>query len=295
MPLIVPNDLPAINILKQENIYLNQNIHNNLNKLKILILNLMPNKINTENQILRLLSYSPFTINVSFLKIKNYITRHTPMEHMNKFYLSFESICEKKYDGLIITGAPLGLIDFKDVFYWQELKNIILWSKYNVISSVFICWSAQAALKILYDFPKITRKKKISGIYKHKKLKPNNIFTKGFDDVFFVPHSRYADFPSDVFLKYSDINLLAASQEIGAYLFTSKDKKEVFVTGHPEYDLNTLSQEYYRDIQRGLDPSVPVNYFFKNKKVIYNRWRSHGYLLFFNWVYYIYLKKYCYY
>lgn len=294
MPVIVPHDLPAINTLKKENIYLNKynkNNHNNLNKLKILILNLMPKKIDTENQILRLLSYTPMIIDVNFLKVKSYVTRHTPIEHINKFYLSFENVCEKKYDGLIITGAPLGLIDFKDIFYWQELKNIILWSRNNVISSIFICWAAQAALNILYNFPKITRKKKISGIYEHKKLKSNDIFTKGFDDIFFVPHSRYTDFPSNLFLNHSDINLLADSKEIGAYLFTSKDKKAVFVTGHPEYDKYTLSQEYYRDIKRGLNPSAPINYFFENEKSIYNKWRSHGHLLFFNWLYYISLKK----
>lgn len=293
MPVIVPRDLPAINILKKENIYLNKYYKNNSNKLKILILNLMPKKINTENQILRLLSYSPMTLKVDFLKVKSYITRNTPIEHINKFYFSFEKIYQNKYDGLIITGAPLGLIDFKDVFYWEELKNIILWSESNVISTLFICWAAQAALNILYNFPKITRKKKISGVYKHKKLNSDNVITRGFDDVFFVPHSRYTDFPSDLILNYSDINLLVDSKEIGAYLFASKDNKKVFLTGHPEYDSNTLSQEYYRDIKRGLNPSIPLNYFFEKKKSsMKNKWRGHGHLLFFNWLYYcIFLKK----
>lgn len=298
MPIIVPDNLPAIDVLKKENIFVLSKSSNkfnlkNLPKLKILILNLMPKKIETENQILRLLSYSRFKIEIKFMRIDQRTSRNTPSSHINKFYCNFEKIIEKKFDGLIITGAPLGLVQFKNVIYWNKIKKIILWAKENITSTLFICWSVQAALKIIYNIPKKTKQKKIFGIYKHRVLMKNSLM-HGFDDIFFVPHSRYADFPNKLIFNYTDLEIFSDSEEIGAYLFSSKDKKLVFVTGHPEYDDITLSEEYHRDLKLGLKQTIPYNYFPDNNinKYPYNIWKNHGILLFNNWINnYIYLNS----
>lgn len=299
MPVKLPDKLPAIKKLYNENIFVINKIKNknfSLPTLKILILNLMPNKIETEKQIIRLLSHCAIQINVKLLKIDNRESKNTPIEHIKKFYCSFKDIINDKFDGLIITGAPLGLINFTDVIYWQKIKNIIIWAKYNVTSTLFLCWAAQAALNIIYNIPKITKKNKILGVYKHRLLKKYSSLTHGFDDIFFVPHSRYADFPNKIITDNTDLDIKADSEHIGAYLFASKDKKLVFVTGHPEYDYNTLTNEYYRDSLLGLKTKKPINYAFtKNTKenINTNVWRSHGILLFNNWLsYYIYLNKY---
>lgn len=297
MLINLPDKLPAINVLKKENIFVNNcALYNKkLNLiLDILILNLMPKKIETENQILRLLSHSAIQVKIKLLKIDKRKSKNTPVHHINSFYYNFEEISKYKFDGLIITGAPLGLIKFEDVIYWEKIKQIIFWAQENVTSTIFICWAAQAALNIIYNLPKSTRKNKISGIYKHKVLKKNSFLTHGFDDVFFVPHSRYSDFTSKNIIKYTDLEIFADSEEIGAYLFASKDKKLVFITGHPEYENNTLFKEYYRDHKLGFNPSIPINYFIENnpkKNIINNIWRSHGILLFNNWLnYFIYLN-----
>ncbi|SUC25504.1 Homoserine O-succinyltransferase [Providencia rustigianii] len=205
--------------------------------------------------------------------------------------MTLEDIQNQNFDGLIVTGAPLGLVDFSDVCYWDQIERVIAWAKEHVTSTLFVCWAVQAALKVLYDLPKFTRKEKLSGVYSHETVKPFALLTRGFDASFYAPHSRYADFPEDYIRQNTDLDILASSSEAGAYLFASKDKRLAFVTGHPEYDAETLSQEYWRDVEAGLTPELPCNY-FKNDDPNNDpevRWRSHGHLLFSNWLnYYVY-------
>lgn len=292
MSAIVPNGLPAINKLKSENILLIDNKEKNkknFSKLNLIILNLMPQKIITEIQLLRILSNFPIPINVEFLKVNNYISKNTPKKHLDDFYHKFKNIRKKNFDGLIITGAPLGLINFNNVIYWNEIIEIVNWAKNHVKSTMCICWAAQAVLNILYKTPKKIKKKKFFGIFTHKILNPYAELTRGFDDIFFVPHSRYSDFSTKMLYENKDLEILAISDMVGAYLFSSKNKKFVFVTGHPEYERFTLLEEYQRDYNAGLNPVIPFNYFNQNNPKLLpykNTWRSHSNLLFSNWLMY---------
>lgn len=210
---------------------------------------------------------------------------------MNNFYCNFDDIQDENFDGLIVTGAPLGLVDFCDVVYWPQIARVIEWAKEHVTSTLFVCWAVQAALNILYGIPKMTRKEKLSGVYLHQTLQPHALLTRGFDETFLAPHSRYADFPADVIRQHTDLEILVESEQAGAYLFASKDKRLAFVTGHPEYDVLTLAGEFFRDCDAGLDPTVPVNYFPDDNPELAPKasWRSHGHLLFVNWLnYYVY-------
>ncbi|GGC20899.1 homoserine O-succinyltransferase [Dickeya fangzhongdai] len=259
--------------------------------LKVLVLNLMPKKIETENQFLRLLSNSPLQVDIQLLRIDSRESKNTPTEHLNNFYCDFEDIEHENFDGLIVTGAPLGLVDFCDVVYWPQIERVVNWAKEHVTSTLFVCWAVQAALNVLYGIPKLTRDVKLSGVYSHHTLQPHALLTRGFDETFLAPHSRYADFPSDVIREHTDLDILVESEEAGAYLFASKDKRLAFVTGHPEYDALTLSSEYFRDYDAGLNPVIPVNYFPGDnpQKTPRATWRSHGHLLFSNWLnYYVY-------
>lgn len=291
MPIRVLDSLPAIKLLKNENIFIMQkskDIFKKFNFLKILILNLMPKKIETENQFLRILSYSPLNIDIQLLQIDGHIPKNTSIEHLNKFYCKFSDIQHQNFDGLIITGAPLGLIDFENITFWTQIKKFILWAREHINSILFICWAVQAGLQILYNIPKIIRKRKLIGIYPHKITDFNAILTKGFDEIFMAPHSRYLDFPKHLIYHNTDLKILAESEEAGAYLFVSQDKRLVFVTGHPEYDALTLSLEYYRDLHLGLNPVLPDHYFPCNNPTLLPQinWRSHAYLLFTNWINY---------
>lgn len=295
MPIRVSNSLPAIKSLKNENIFILQTSKDTFKKspfLKILILNLMPKKIETETQFLRILSYSPLQIDVQLLRIDKHTSKNTPIEHLNKFYCKFSDIQYQNFDGLIITGAPLGLIAFENITFWTEIKKFLTWAKEHISSILFICWAVQAGLQILYDIPKIIRKKKLIGIYQHKITNSHSPLIKGFDEVFMAPHSRYSDFPKDLIRQNTDLEILAESEEAGLYLFISQNKRLVFVTGHPEYDALTLSSEYYRDLNLGLNSILPSNYFpYNNPKLLPKiTWRSHAYLLFTNWINY-YVKK----
>ncbi|MCL4126283.1 UNVERIFIED_CONTAM: hypothetical protein GTU68_032491 [Idotea baltica] len=256
--------------------------------LKVIILNLMPKKIETETQFLRLLSNSPLQVDVELLRIDNRTSKNTPTEHLDTFYRQFEGIKNRNFDGLIITGAPLGLVQFEDVIYWDHLQTIMTWAKDHVTSSLYVCWAAQAGLKLLYDLPKRTRKEKLSGVYKHDNLDQHHPILRGFDDEFLAPHSRYADFSADYLNEHTDLDILATSEQAGVYLASTKDKRNVFVTGHPEYDSFTLHHEYVRDLGEDMEPTIPLNYYPGDNPEIPPKatWRSHGHLLFSNWLNY---------
>ncbi len=294
MPIRVPDELPAVNFLRNENVFVMTSSRaktQEIRPLKVLVLNLMPKKIETENQFLRLLSNSPLQIDVLLLRIDSRESKNTPAEHLNNFYCDFEDIQHDNYDGLIVTGAPLGLVDFCDVAYWPEIERVIHWAKEHVTSTLFVCWAVQAALNVLYGLPKMTREAKLSGVYPHQTLQPLALLTRGFDESFLAPHSRYADFPADVLRQHTDLDIFAESEEAGAYLFATKDKRMAFVTGHPEYDAGTQAGEYLRDVSAGLSPEMPYNYFPQDNAELSPKatWRSHGHLLFTNWLnYYVY-------
>jgi len=294
MPIRVPDELPAVSFLRNENVFVMTSSRaktQEIRPLKVLILNLMPKKIETENQFLRLLSNSSLQIDIQLLRIDSRESKNTPAEHLNNFYCDFEDIQDQNFDGLIVTGAPLGLVDFCDVAYWPQIERVIDWAKNHVTSTLFVCWAVQAALNILYGIPKMTREVKLSGVYQHQTLQQHALLTRGFDETFLAPHSRYADFPTEIIRQYTDLDILAESEQTGAYLFASKDKRLAFVTGHPEYDALTLAGEYYRDNEAGLNPVVPLNYFPDDNPELTPKatWRSHGHLLFANWLnYYVY-------
>lgn len=294
MPIRIPNNLPATKILKSEHVFvMNENMafHQDIRPLKILILNLMPTKIVTETQLLRMLSNSPLQVEVSFMHPKSYVSKNTPQSHMSEFYNTFEEICENKYDGFIITGAPVELLPFEEVAYWDELCRIMEWSKSHVTTTLHICWGAQAGLYYHYGIEKHLLPKKLSGVYGHTPCKKQARLLRGFDDVFYVPHSRYT---------YNDVadveacdalDVLAVSEEAGLCIAASKDRRRIFITGHLEYDRDTLKLEYERDLEKGMDPELPANYFPENDpaRKPFHQWKSHAYLLYGNWLnYYVY-------
>ena len=291
MPIRIPDALPATSLLQQENVFVmteTRALHQDIRPLKVILLNLMPKKIETENQIMRLLSNSSLQLDITLLRVDKRESRNTPAEHLNSFYRDFDEIRESNYDGLIITGAPLGLVEFEDVVYWPAVEEIIQWSRTHVTSTLFLCWAAQAGLKALYDLPKQTRSKKLSGIYTHQLVKDHEPLTRGFDDNFKAPASRNADFPVDFIEDHTDLEILAQSDEVGVYIMASKDRRQVYLTGHPEYNAATLAEEYQRDLAAGINPDIPVNYFPDDdpSQIPSATWRSHGYLFFSNWLNY---------
>ena len=291
MPIRIPDDLPAAGILKSENIFTMSETrasHQQIRPLKVLILNLMPKKIETETQLMRLLSNTPLQVDVKLLRVDARASRNTPKEHLDKFYGDFEKVKDEKWDGFIITGAPLAKVPFEDVYYWDKFTEIVEWSKTHVTSTMFLCWAAQAAFKYLYDLEKVTRKKKLSGIFKHTTYYHHHPLMRGFDDQFWAPLSRFAEFNTSFIKENSDVVVYADAPDAGVYLAASRDCKQVFVTGHPEYDANTLSNEYLRDVDEGLTPDLPVNYYPNNDENEIPRatWRSHGNLLYSNWLNY---------
>ena len=294
MPINIPNDLPAKAVLNSEQVFVmteDRSSHQDIRPLNLLFLNLMPKKINTEIQYLRKLSNTPLQVNVTFLRVDDHISKITPREHMDTFYHSFDEIKSNNYDGMIVTGAALDQKEFSEVTYWDNLKEILLWASKHVTSTLFSCWGVAAALKVYYDIDIIFRDVKLSGIYDERLSERIDTLTRGFDDVFKAPVSRYCDFPLDLILSKTDINILAFGDETGMYLGVSPDHRQVYVSGHPEYDLETLSQEYYRDIEAGKNPNIPVNYFPGNdpKQDPVCTWRGHSSLLFCNWLnYYVY-------
>lgn len=294
MPINIPNDLPAKAILNSEQVFVmteDRSLHQDIRPLNLLFLNLMPKKINTEVQYLRKLSNTPLQVNITFLRVDDHISKITPQSHMDNFYKDFDEIKDKIFDGMIVTGAALDQTEFKDVTYWLNLKKILLWSTKNVTSTLFSCWGVAAALKAFYDVDIIFRQDKLSGIYEIELSSKIDTLTRGFDDVFKAPISRYCDFPLDVISEKTDINVLASSREVGLYLGVSGNGKQVYVSGHPEYDVDTLDQEYHRDLAANKSPNIPINYYPDNdpNKAPLCSWRGHSSLLFCNWLnYYVY-------
>ena len=294
MPINIPNDLPAKAILNSEQVFVmteDRSLHQDIRPLNLLFLNLMPKKINTEVQYLRKLSNTPLQVNITFLRVDDHISKNTPQSHMDNFYKDFDEIKDKIFDGMIVTGAALDQTEFKDVTYWLNLKKILLWSTKNVTSTLFSCWGVAAALKAFYDIDIIFRQDKLSGIYDVELSSKIDTLTRGFDDVFKAPISRYCDFPLDIINEKTDINVLASSKDVGLYLGVSGNGKQVYVSGHPEYDVDTLDQEYHRDLAANKSPNIPINYYPNNdpNKSPLCSWRGHSSLLFCNWLnYYVY-------
>lgn len=294
MPLNLPDKLPAIELLKEENIFVmdtSRAAHQDIRPLKIVILNLMPLKITTETDLVRLLSNTPLQLEISFMKIKSHTSKNTPVEHMKAFYTDFDKIRNEKYDGMIITGAPVEQMDFEEVHYWGEIQEIFDWARTHVTSTLYICWAAQAGLYHHYGVPKYPLDKKMFGIFEHYTLDPLlNIF-RGFDDVFYVPHSRHTEIRREDILKNNQLTLLSESEKSGVYMVMARDGREFFVTGHSEYSPLTLDGEYRRDLSKGLPIDIPENYYRDNDpdKGPLVRWRGHANLLFSNWLnYYVY-------
>jgi homoserine O-succinyltransferase len=294
MPVIIPDKLPAKKILHSENIFVmehSQAIHQDIRPLRIAILNIMPLKIATETHILRLLTNTPLQVEVELIIPKAHESKNTSSEHLQYFYKSFTQIKENKFDGLIITGAPIEHLEFEEVDYWNEIKKIMDWSEHHVTSSLFICWAAQAALFHFYKIQKYPLEQKMFGNFFHTVNKKNAPIVRGFDDGFLAPHSRHTEVRRNDILKVRDLEIISESDEAGIYLVTSREGKKVFVTGHSEYDPLTLKEEYERDKNKGLPIHMPKNYFQNNdpSKPPIVSWRSHAYLLFQNWLnYYVY-------
>lgn len=294
MPIKIPDTLPARQVLERENVFVmneSRAAHQDIRALRILILNLMPVKITTETHLLRVLSNSPLQVEVEFLKTKTYTSRNTPVEHMESFYQTFEAIRHRKFDGLIVTGAPVEQLDFEEVDYWEELKQVMEWSKTHVTSTFHICWGAQAGLYYHFGIPKYPIDEKMFGIFAHSVENPHEPLLRGFDDVYYAPHSRHTTVRREDIEQKQGLVLLSCSAEAGVYIAMSADRRNFFVTGHSEYDANTLKEEYERDVQKGLNISVPANYFPNNNplELPMVSWRAHAHLLYSNWLnYYVY-------
>jgi homoserine O-succinyltransferase len=291
VPIKILDKLPAAKILRSENIFVmteKRALSQDIRPLRIALYNIMPVKITTETQILRALSNSPLQVEIVLLRPKNHKSKNTPAGHLKSFYKTFDEVKHEKFDGLIITGAPVELLDFKEVDYWDELVELMTWSKSHVTSTLHICWAAQAGLYYHYNLQKYALDNKLFGVYKHRVLKKHNKLVRGFDDVFYAPHSRYTKVRYSDIKKIPELEIIATSKEAGVYLVASRDGKHVFVTGHSEYDADTLHNEYLRDIGRGIKIHLPENYYEDNdpEKPPIVRWRSHSTLLFTNWLNY---------
>ncbi|MBR5067315.1 MAG: homoserine O-succinyltransferase [Lachnospiraceae bacterium] len=294
MPIRTQSDLPAKETLENENIFVmdeTRAMHQDIRPLKVAILNVMPLKEETELQLLRVLSNTPLQVDVTFLNVKSHISQNTSASHLNKFYTFYDEIKNEKFDGLIITGAPVEQLAFEDVDYWEELCQIFEWSKKNVTSTLHICWGAQAGLYYHFGLEKKELKEKITGIYKHRVKNRKEPLVRGFDDEFYAPHSRYTEVSKEDVEKCDKLKILAESDEAGVFICISEGGKQVFVTGHPEYDRYTLDSEYKRDMGKGLNPKIPYNYYPddnpKNRPLL--QWRSHSINLYSNWLnYYVY-------
>lgn len=294
MPIKIQKDLPAKKILESENIFVmdeERALSQDIRPLEILILNLMPIKEDTETQLLRALSNTPLQVDCTFLMLASHISKNTSASHLNKFYITFDEIQKKKFDGMIITGAPVENMEYEEINYWEELTMIMEWSKTHVTSTMHICWGAQAGLYYHYGIPKYPRHKKLSGVYLHKVLDRKVPLVRSLDDYFYCPHSRYTEVREADIGIHPDLVILAKSEEAGVFLVMGLDGKQIFMQGHPEYDRMSLNNEYHRDLKKGLDPEVPCNYYLDNDPFsppVLN-WRNMSNTLYTNWLnFYVY-------
>lgn len=296
MPIKVSDNLPAKGILNEERIFVmgeERAFHQDIRPLKILILNLMPNKQETEVQLLRLLSNTPLQLEVSFLHMESHISKNTSEDYLQEFYKVFHDVKDQKFDGMIITGAPVEHLPYEEVNYWDELTDIFEWTKTNVNSTFHICWGAQAGLYYHYGIPKYQLDKKVFGVFPHTKVYKHEDLLRGFDDIFYVPHSRHTEVRQEDIEKVNELNILSASEESGVYIVADDGGSQIFVMGHSEYDSDTLKNEYFRDVEKGLDIDIPKHY-FKNDDPAegpLSMWKAHSSLLYTNWLnYYVYQK-----
>ena len=294
MPIRIPDSLPATATLESENIFVMTEyraFHQDIRPLELLILNLMPTKIVTETQLLRKLSNSPLQVQVELLQTSSHVSANTDANHLASFYTTFDKIKDRKFDGLIITGAPVENLDFTDVDYWPELCQIMEWSRTHVYCTLHICWGAQAGLYYHYGIPKYSLPQKLFGVFPHVALKAQSPLFRGFDDIFYVPHSRYTENRLEDIQKQPELEVLAVSEQAGVFAVKSRDNRRFFITGHPEYDPDTLALEYFRDVNKGKQIAVPANYFPDNdpSKQPVVHWRSAAQLFYNNWLnYYVY-------
>lgn len=291
MPVNIPNNLPAIEILKKENIFVMSQLRadeQDIRPLRVLILNLMPIKIMTETDLIRLLSNNPLQVEVEFLKLKTHISKNTSEEHLSMFYKEFDEIKDDYYDGMIITGAPVELLDFEEVYYWEEISAIFDWARTHVTSTLYICWAAQAAMYHFYGVKKELLSEKMFGVFKHIVHDKRFPLFRGFDDEFYIPHSRHTTVMRDDILRHDELKILSESDESGVGIVTSRGGREFYLTGHSEYAPYTLHNEYMRDVEKGMDIKKPLNYYKNNNPenppVVL--WSGHGNLLFNNWLNY---------
>lgn len=294
MPINISDKLPAKKVLEKENIFVmgtHRAIHQDIRPLRIALVNLMPTKIETETQIIRMLSNTPLQIKFDLINMTSHMSKNTAPDHFESFYKTFDDINTNHYDGLIITGAPVELMEFEQVDYWEELKRIMNWAEKNVTSTLFLCWAAQAALYYHYGIKKYTLKNKLIGVFPHKILEPSNPLVRGLDEGFLIPHARYTYNQKKDIAKINELEILAESDEAGIHVISSKDFRKALFIGHSEYDAYTLDYEYKRDKTKGLPISIPKNYYPCDdpSKKPYTTWRSNGFLLFSNWLnYYVY-------
>lgn len=291
MPIKIPIELPAFKVLSDENIFVMNDERakkQDIRPLKIAILNLMPKKIVAENQLLRYLSNTPLQVEIKLIQTKTYVSQNTPTEHLDKFYSYFDEIKDEKFDGLIITGAPVELMDFEEVTYWEELTRIMKWSKTNVFSTLHICWASQAGLYYHYGIRKYELDEKMFGVFSHWVNDEKADLTRGLDDIFYAPHSRHTEIKKEDILKNQELEILSESEEAGIFIVATKDRRKVFITGHLEYDRNTLKEEYIRDKEKGVDVEIPKNY-LKNGDINETPsylWRGSANIVFGNWLNY---------
>ena len=289
MPIRIPDNLPAFRTLLKENIFVMESdraLEQDIRPLKIGIVNLMPTKIETETQLLRLLSNTPLQVDITLIYTETYLPKNTSWEHLKNFYTTFDKVKEQYFDGIFITGAPVEKLEFEEVNYWHELCDIMEWTKSHAFCTVHICWGALAGLYYHYGLQKHPLEKKLFGVFPHKVNTFNHPLMKGFDDVFFVPHSRYTEVKMEEIDLVSELAVLAYSDEAGAYIIADRNDRQIFITGHAEYDRDTLKNEYLRDVEKGLEIDVPKNYFPHNdpKQIPLVSWRGHASLMYSNWL-----------
>ncbi|MDO4517788.1 MAG: homoserine O-succinyltransferase [Bacillota bacterium] len=294
MPLIIPDILPAAEQLKEDNIFTMNRARaasQDIRPLKVIIVNLMPTKIATETQLARVLANSPLQIEMKLVGMDSHTSTHTSRQHLESFYTTLDEFKNEYFDGMIITGSPVELMDFEDVDYWDELCELFEFAKTHVYSNMFICWGAQAALYYYYGIPKHILDKKVFGVFEHRNLRSHNPLMRGFDELFYAPHSRHTEIRREDVEKHPELRILAESDQVGPHIISTDNGRQIFILGHQEYDKETLANEYFRDVNKGLDIEVPANYFRDddpNKEIMF-RWRGHASLLFSNWLnYYLY-------